>query len=430
MSAFAARPASRVVAGARLGSWLWGRARLEWTARLSRALREAPTRAALSRAGFWGREGPRLERYLATIQRGFPGEGCPPGWEPGTGAGAAADSRSGAGASVFLRAVHWNILKGIAFDGVLAWLRDHPRLAEADFLFLNEADAGMARSGNRHVAAELAASLNLHWAFLPAHLELTKGPGPDAGAPGENVLGLQGVAILSRRPPLALRGVRLPECFDMFAFHEKRYGGRCALIAAFAGGLVLAAVHLEVRHSPACRAIQMRALLESIEDFVKEEGRAGRPVRGVLIAGDLNTHTFARNSLPAALRGLLRTAVTPAAMLRAGLLEPWRGRREPLFAELARRGYRWEGLNDRHPTAAERLGNVEELGLVPGWLGRGLLSACGLRERRIELRLDWFAGRGIRPVATALAVTAGELTDEALPSDHLPICLAFTLEDS
>src|SRR5258706_4846688 len=59
----------------------------------------------------------------------------------------------------FLRVAQWNIEKGREFDRILRLLREHPALAAADVLLLNEADYGMARSGNRHVAGALAAAL-------------------------------------------------------------------------------------------------------------------------------------------------------------------------------------------------------------------------------------------------------------------------------
>jgi endonuclease/exonuclease/phosphatase family metal-dependent hydrolase len=290
-------------------------------------------------------------------------------------------------------------------------------------LLLNEVDVGMARSANRHVAAALAERLGLHWAFVPSYLELTKGPGRDADAPGVNRLGLHGVAILSRARPLALWACPLPETFDVFDFPEKRYGRRTALFAAFGEGWVVAAAHLEVRGSPRGRAAQIAALLAGLDTFAGEEALQGRGVRQAILGGDLNTHTFDRRGRWRALQGLGRIALSPPARLRRQLLQPWRHGREPLFAELRRAGFAWEGLNDLRPTAAESLDRVEEIERLPARL-RG--PARALLHRRVPLRLDWFAARGLPPGERSFgAATVGSWPPGHVPSDHLPIAVAI-----
>jgi len=416
-----------VISGARLDRWLWSRERLIWADQITHGLKPFPTLASLDHASWWPREKRRLERFLATVQRGAPGEGLPSGADARPDPNLAPLAKVRPLAAGRMRAVQWNILKGISFEGLVEWLRDRPRLAGADFVVIEEADIGMARSGNRHVAAELAARLALHWVYAANYWELTKGPGPDAVATGENLIGLQGVAILSRRPPIAVARIPLPECFPMFDFPEKRYGGRAGIVASFPRGLVVAGVHLEVRNTPRCRAGQMREFLAGIERFVESETRAGRPVHAVLIGGDLNTHTFSRTSLAGAFRGLLRVAGTPHGLLHHTLMHPWVRRSEPLFVELARAGYRWKELNDLQPTADEVLGNAEEVSLVPAWLSRIIMRLFSLYERRVEMRLDWFAGRGIEPAHPDGGVTIGDVQNPLTPSDHLPIALDFEM---
>jgi endonuclease/exonuclease/phosphatase family metal-dependent hydrolase len=278
----------------------------------------------------------------------------------------------------------------------------------------------MARSGNRHVAAALGERLGLHWAFAPNYLELTKGPDEEAATPGENEVGLHGVAILSREPLPVLERVPLPECFDMFAFAEKRYGRRTALLAELADDLVVGSAHLEVRGQPGCRARQMRALLDGVERFLADRRLSPR----VLLAGDFNSHTFERGTRSRALRGALRLFGLPPGLLHRQLMEPWRGRREPLFDELRRDGYRWEELNDRRATAAEHLARVEETRLLGSLLRALCFERLPLGGRRVGLRLDWFAGRGVVPQPGAAApCSVGELSPEKIPSDHLPLVL-------
>jgi len=185
------------------------------------------------------------------------------------------------------------------------------------------------------------------------------------------------------------------------------------------GGWVIGSVHLEVRGTPACRGQQVGALLEGLEVFCGEEARAGRPVKRVLLGGDLNTHTFPRGTLARGVQGLLRILVTPRAVLERQLMEPWRNGREPLFARLRAAGFTWELLNDRRPTASEVLGRVEETDRLPPWL---LSLLRGVLGRRLPLRLDWFAARGWACEAVdARAATVGELPVGTVPSDHLPL---------
>ncbi|MCK4413612.1 MAG: endonuclease/exonuclease/phosphatase family protein [Candidatus Eisenbacteria sp.] len=432
--------ASDPLDASRLDRWLWSRARREWLTSLRAAMTGCSTRVELEAAPFWRREGPRLDRLMTRVQTGAPGTGRPP-WQsawpeaPPRGGGRAEDLGC-------LRLVHWNILKGIAFAEILAVLEENSCLRSPDILLLNEIDVGMARSGNRHVAAELGARLGMHWAFLPNYLELTKGPGREADAPGENRIGLHGLAILTRRPPRRLRPAPLPECFDMFAFAEKRYGRRAGLLALPASGPVVGSVHLEVRGTPACRARQMGALLATLErelaagsllddpprtPAVIGAGTAGGgilpPSPPVVLGGDLNTHTFVRGSLGAKARGYLRILRLSRDALAQQLSEPWRAGREPLFGLLERHGFAWAPFNDCRPTAAEMLGRIEEVGGCFRGVQRAFLAPLGGGSRRIPLRLDWFAGRGVTLAADAAPVTVGEPSLDDVPSDHLPITL-------
>src|SRR3954464_4830607 len=56
-------------------------------------------------------------------------------------------------------AVAWNIERGMRLDSVIDLLRNDPRLCSAEVLFLSELDWGMARTGNRFVAREIASAL-------------------------------------------------------------------------------------------------------------------------------------------------------------------------------------------------------------------------------------------------------------------------------
>jgi len=87
------------------------------------------------------------------------------------------------------RVVAWNIERGARFDHQVDVLRRDPRLADCDLLLITEADAGMARSGNRMVAEELARELGMAQVFAPCYLALGKGSGVERDATGANRFG-------------------------------------------------------------------------------------------------------------------------------------------------------------------------------------------------------------------------------------------------
>src|SRR5689334_4810538 len=129
------------------------------------------------------------------------------------------------------RILAWNLERGIELEGQLHALRCHPYLAACDVLLLTEADLGMARSGNRDVAREMARALGMHYAFAPCYLNLAKGAGVERDVAGENTLGLHGNAILSRYPLGRLRLIPLENGIDKMAGREKRLGRQAALAA-------------------------------------------------------------------------------------------------------------------------------------------------------------------------------------------------------
>lgn len=315
-----------------------------------------------------------------------------------------------------LRVVQWNIEKGLRFQGLADALATHPDLSCADLIFLNEVDLGMARTGNRHVARDLAERLGFTWAFAPAHLELTKGVGADLEAEGVNAEALQGNAILSR---FALRDVRvapLTNCFEPFHFHEKRYGRRVAIVATVdtvAGPIALAGTHLEVRNTPACRARQIRDVVGAL------------PFRGpALIAGDLNSSTFPRGTFARTAAGTLRL-LGDVAKLKEELRNPIA--REPLFMEFARGGFRTEGWNTDDVTIVEPIDSLEDAERLPGPMARYVLRRIDRLDRKLPMRLDWFAGRDLTP--SDPRTIAGLSDDCGRVSDHDPISITLHTDD-
>src|SRR5215203_6607391 len=92
-----------------------------------------------------------------------------------------------------ISALAWNIERGNVFEGIVEALTDHAQLKDKDVLLLTELDYGMARSGNRFVAREIAERLNLNYAFAPVYIALQKGSGVESASEGENTKSIHGL---------------------------------------------------------------------------------------------------------------------------------------------------------------------------------------------------------------------------------------------
>ncbi|HXG68409.1 MAG TPA: hypothetical protein VNO70_25160 [Blastocatellia bacterium] len=297
----------------------------------------------------------------------------------------------------FLRVVEWNIERGARLEGIIEALNTHPVLRFADLLLLNELDDGMVRSGNRNVARELSRALAAHAIYGAEYLEFTKGVGAELKLPGSNTAALHGDAILTRHPFSNPQIVRLPRCENNFESAEKRLGGRIGIMVdiEIAGAPILAATtHLDVVNTPRCRAKQMRAFLQAVER---------RGSRQAIVGGDLNTHTFARGGRLRAVRNVVKIFGTPQNKLARALLYP--ETREPAITELVRRGYEVEACNDRTPTARALVSTLEDAARLPGPMQQWAMRRIGPGGLVLELRLDWLAAKGLRPLR------AGEATD-------------------
>jgi endonuclease/exonuclease/phosphatase family metal-dependent hydrolase len=269
-----------------------------------------------------------------------------------------------------LHIVAFNAERGTHFDAIVTLLHHEPHVGDADVLLLSEVDWGMARSGNRHVARDLATALGMTYAFGVEFLELTKGDAMEAAVAGENTKSLHGNAILSRFPLIEPRLIRLPPKCDWKEPEQARIGGRMALAADIetaAGRVTLATVHLENRTSPQGRCEQMAAVIDALADSPR-----------AVVAGDLNTSTIDPDdpsqlfSIPDLLRDDPKRLVRPQA-------------HEPLFADMRAAGFMVEEVNEADvPTS------------VP----------MGIEDRSFWLKLDWMFARGLRVVGVPKVVEA------------------------
>jgi endonuclease/exonuclease/phosphatase family metal-dependent hydrolase len=327
----------------------------------------------------------------------------------------------------FLRVVQWNIEKGKRFDAIVHQLQSSEVLRWADIIILNEADQGMNRSQNRHVARALAEKLEMNAVFAPAHFELTKGTEEELILEGDNRESLQGNAVLSRYPVLESRVVPLPVSFEPYEFQEKRFGWRNCLwvrLQLSQSALWVGSVHLELRNTPACRARQMRHILENLPG-----GRS----ESYLLGGDLNANTFQRGTAWRTVRSVARILLGSPATIKRQLLHPER-RKEPLFSLLNRYGFNWECLNSNEETARAGIHSLEEAGSLPASILRVLHKRLEPYQGYLCFKLDWLIGKNVAALADEQKkdmqtnVTSrkpsclkGENAGPLRISDHLPI---------
>lgn len=256
----------------------------------------------------------------------------------------------------------------------------------ADVLLLTETDCGMARSGNRHTAADLAADCGMGYAYGVEFVELGLGDERERHwHRGEsNRTGFHGNALLSRLPIEDAALIRLDDGAVWWLDAPKgqrRLGWRMAIaarLAAASGPFLAVSVHLESKSDPADRARQVARLLASVDRLAD-----GLPV---VIGGDFNTK-----------------ALDADAALWWG--DP--AAHEPLFAAMAASGFDWRGSNTRDVTMRT---------LPDG------------KPQPPFHRLDWLFTRGlsVRGPATVQAV------DEAgaAISDHDLIAMRVPLDES
>ncbi len=287
---------------------------------------------------------------------------------------------------------------------VVAWNAERCRdpIAAAAFLaatgaglfLLSELDHGMARSGQRHAARELAARLGLDYAYGVEFLELGLGDAREREAfrDLENEVGHHGGAVLSCLALGDAALVRLERSGRWFdgALGERRIGGRIAVLARAPLGeadVAFASVHFENEADPGERAAQLEATFDALERFA--------PGAPALVGGDVNSHSLGRAELHD--RDRLRAALAADPRRLADPIP-----HEPLFAIAEQRGYDWRACNAVGTSTQRR---VDGDGSVRG-----------------TLALDWFFARGLE-VSDPQVIDAVDSTTGAALSDHEAIAV-------
>lgn len=265
-----------------------------------------------------------------------------------------------------VRIVVWNVERLRHVEAIAGILTRH----RPDIVLLSEVDKGMVRSGNRHGLAELAGKLGHRFAYGVEFVELGLGDETEVAAASaqRNALGFHGNAVASaihlQRPFM----IRLEADGGWFgpARGQQRVGGRMAIGAQveIAGRRVtVLSVHLESNSSPAQRKAQVCHLLDVVERY-----DAQAPL---LIGGDFNTSTIDRTQDRDREFRRREFAAEPKRLLD---VEP----HEPLFRELANRGFDWRASNvPGRPTERPQPGQpLRPLGKIDWIFTRGLHAAA------------------------------------------------------
>ena len=257
-----------------------------------------------------------------------------------------------------LRVAAWNLERCLFPEESAA------ALGGLDVVLLSEMDHGMARTGQRHPTADIAAALGMGYGYALEFLELGLGSEIERGfaTEAENARGFHGNALLSRAALARPFRLTLPGLGQWFFDPEQpRLGERVAVgaeIETEAGPVVFVSTHLESACGQGHRAAQIGALIEALE--------AEFPGRPVLIGGDLNTGNHAGGD--------------------------WRG--ESLFEIARAAGFSAHGGPEEAPTTRPSL--------ITRWPERAMT-------------LDWFLAKGLVPgpvaIRPALDATGRPLSD-------------------
>jgi endonuclease/exonuclease/phosphatase family metal-dependent hydrolase len=301
-----------------------------------------------------------------------------------------------------LGVVAWNVERGKRIDGVLAVMSEHERLREADLHLLTEVDIGVGRSGNRNVPRELAESLGCGYVYCNMDLLLSPGDAFERDHLDPNDLALHGCALLTRWPVTRFECVPLIEYRDKFHDDEKRLGGKRALVCEVelpGGPLTVAVTHLDPFAPPRHRGRQMRRVLRAVQ-------RMGH--HRALVGGDWNTNTYdfgttwglcaniAHKLMRFGFAGTIEQYMTPEQVFE-----------RHTFAVLEQAGFEIDPYNDRSLGTAYYDLQDPELDdwtrrYIPGFAHRWLRKQLEPWNHCVPLRIDWLAGRGLRPTNPAV----------------------------
>jgi endonuclease/exonuclease/phosphatase family metal-dependent hydrolase len=254
---------------------------------------------------------------------------------------------------------------------------EHLRTTGAPLVLLSEMDNGMARTGQRHTTAEIAAVLGMQYAYGVEFIELGLGSDTEREFCKDDVneKGFHGNALLAsvplRRPFVErLWGERL---WFIDGGDQPRVGERIAiggLVETEQGLFVAVSTHLESATTASYRERQVKELIDALD--------AAFPDLPILIGGDLNTGNHAGGDFEA----------------------------EGLFAVSAARGFtRYGGPIDQMTTRPS---------LITRWPKRAM-------------KLDWFLARGLK-IGESRIIPSLDASSRPLSDHDLITCVVEGFE--
>ena len=324
-----------------------------------------------------------------------------------------------------LRVTSWNIERGMALDSVVDSLKNHPILSTSDVILLTEVDCGMARSGNRNVAGELSKRVGMNAVYVPCYFNLDQGNGAESFfSKGDNTMGLQGNAIMTRYPIHDVVSVGLPNTKDHLGGRERQIGQEYAIIAEIEtpnGTVDAVCVHLAAHSSRAQR-------VEQVEEVTKALLSRKNPV---ILGGDFNTSTYNSNNAWRAIlsfwrRVLMGNAITNHYPYPQNYFE------KKLFQKLhqvglTEKGYNVEGGCTLHYDFNDPFFRMSLEDWLPKWCFHFIDWALKPHNGKCSFKLDWFLGKGLTPTHTEIVRDLP--TGKNRYSDHDPIVVDLQVAD-
>jgi len=178
------------------------------------------------------------------------------------------------------RVISWNIARGAKLEGILEFLAT----ANADIIFLQEADKSARRTGYRNIAKEIAQKLRLNYVFGCEFEELAQGSTSSPAYHGQATLSRWPLSNSSILPIHKQSNFWRPRWFiPRLSSLQRRRGGRMALFSqALTADRSVATynLHFESRGSDDLRYSQLHELLEDLKRC--------SPDVPVIAAGDFN----------------------------------------------------------------------------------------------------------------------------------------------
>lgn len=331
----------------------------------------------------------------------------------------------------FYRAVAWNVERGMKYEGLLHYLKNHSEISKADVLLLTETDIGMARTENRNIARDFAKELGMNYFFSPSYLNFCKGNSIENHFEGDNDLALHGNAFLSRYPIENLRAVPLKNCKDKMKGSEKRVGCQKALIADVVfpqKKLTLVVAHLDAHSSQRQRGEQLETILKPLD----------KNPYPVLLGGDLNTSCYnARKAVFAFFGFWNKVFHGPTNMIKNHHTYPYRKFDKPVFKVFNKYGYDYDQFNEAgegslHYRVEDILRSHMIREVVPDWCGKIAENTLRKAGGKLSLKLDWFAAKGVELADSSTGASEPRVIQNLqykgdIVSDHDPILLDFKL---